>query len=88
MKMINIKNLNISLFKKLFSGVLVKYDLTQSPGNRVTSLFIRCGHCSVPKFEPLVLTENYTIVMSNYLANGGNNFQAFKKRINIESLGL
>lgn len=88
MKIISIKNYNISFFKNYFSGVLVKYDLTQSPGNRVTSLSIRCGHCSVPKFEPLVLTENYTIVMSNYLANGGNNFQAFKKRINIESLGL
>jgi len=70
------------------SGILVKYDLTLNPGNRVTSLFIRCGDCSVPKFEPLVLTANYTIVMTNYLANGGNNFQAFKKRMNIISLDI
>jgi len=76
------------LTKTLFSGVLVEYDLTQSPGNRVTSLFLRCGHCSVPKFEPLVLTANYTIVMTDYLANGGNNYQAFQKRINNELLGL
>ncbi|XP_008187662.1 protein 5NUC isoform X1 [Acyrthosiphon pisum] len=70
------------------SGVLVEYDLTQSPGNRVTSLFLRCGHCSVPKYEPLVLTANYTIVMSDYLANGGNNYQAFQKRISNELLGI
>lgn len=68
------------LIKRLcFPGVQVEFDLKQNPGHRVSSLFLRCGHCSIPKFEPLVLTANYTIVMSNFLAEGGNNFTAFKK---------
>lgn len=72
--------LHVCLNKCLcFSGVKIEFDLKQNPGHRVSSLLLRCGHCSVPKFEPLVLTANYTIVMSNYLAEGGNNFKAFKK---------
>ncbi|XP_060838143.1 protein 5NUC-like [Rhopalosiphum padi] len=61
------------------SGVLVEYDLTKSPGNRVSSLLLRCGECNVPKYEPLQLTANYTIVTNSYLAEGGDNFKSFKK---------
>ncbi|CAI6346863.1 unnamed protein product [Macrosiphum euphorbiae] len=63
------------------SGVLVEYDLTKSPGNRVSSLSLRCGDCNVPKFEPLQLNANYTIVMNNYLAEGGDNFKTFQKNL-------
>lgn len=62
-----------------FSGVQVEFDLKQNPGHRVSSLFLRCGHCKIPKLEPLVLTANYTIVITDYLAEGGNNFKVFKK---------
>ncbi|KAL5243001.1 hypothetical protein ACI65C_010411 [Semiaphis heraclei] len=61
------------------SGVMVEYDLTKSPGNRVSSLSVRCGDCNVPKFEPLQLTANYTIVTNDYLAGGGDNFKTFQK---------
>lgn len=60
-------------------GIKVEYNLTQSPGHRVTSLFVRCGRCSIPRFEPLVLNNNYTIVTNNYLADAGDKFDSFKK---------
>ncbi|CAH1711828.1 unnamed protein product [Aphis gossypii] len=63
------------------SGVLVEYDITKNPGSRVSSLLVRCGDCNVPKFEPLQLTANYTIVMNSYLAEGGDNFKSFQKNI-------
>lgn len=69
-----------------FSGVQVEFDLKQNPGHRVSSLFLRCSHCSIPKLEPLVLTSNYTIVISDFLAEGGNNFTAFKKVVKKNEL--
>lgn len=71
----------MNLYLKNFSGVLVEYDLTKSVGSRVSSLLVRCGDCNVPKFEPLQLTANYTIVMNSYLAEGGDNFKSFQKNI-------
>lgn len=67
----------------------VEYDLSQISGHRVSSLRIRCGDCSVPKYEPLVLEANYTIITNNYLAEGGDNYEAMKKTVKKnELLGL
>ncbi|XP_025204380.1 protein 5NUC-like, partial [Melanaphis sacchari] len=63
------------------SGVLIEYNLANSPGHRVSSLLIRCSDCNVPKFEPLQLTANYTIIMNSYIADGGDNFKSFKNRL-------
>ncbi|VVC28331.1 Calcineurin-like phosphoesterase domain, ApaH type,Metallo-dependent phosphatase-like,5'- [Cinara cedri] len=60
------------------SGVKVDYDLTQSPGNRILSMWIRCGNCAIPKYEPLALTANYTIIMNDYLAGGGDDYKSFQ----------
>lgn len=56
---------------------MVEFDLSQRSGHRVSSLFLRCGRCTVPKFEPLELTANYTIVMDSFMARGGSNFKSF-----------
>jgi len=85
---IKLYNINFDL-NNCFSGVLVEYDLTKSPGNRVSSLLLRCGECNVPKYEPLQLTANYTIVTNSYLAEGGDNFKSFKKGLKKnKALGL
>lgn len=69
--------------------MFVEYDLSQRSGHRVSSLFLRCGRCSVPKFEPLELTANYTIVMDSFLAGGGDNFKSFTKIVKKnEMIGL
>lgn len=66
----------VSLNHLVFQGFnwFVKFNLKQNPGHRVSSLFLRCGHYSVPKFEPLVLTDN----CGNLLAEGLNYFKEFK----------
>lgn len=72
-----------------FSGVKIEYDLSQNPGNRVSSLYLRCSNCVIPKYEPLVLTANYTIILNGFLARGGDNFKSFRKIVKKnEYLGL
>jgi len=62
--------------------------MTQSVGHRVASILVRCGNCRIPKYKPLVLTANYTIIMDEYLAGGGNKFLAFKNTSMKKFLGL
>ncbi|VVC28333.1 Hypothetical protein CINCED_3A005982 [Cinara cedri] len=63
------------------SGVQIEYDLSQNPGSRVSSIYLRCGKCVVPKFEPLILNANYTILLNGFLARGGDNYWMFKNTV-------
>lgn len=56
------------------SGVKVVYDVNKPKGSRVKSVRVRCRKCLVPQFEPLNLTENYTILTSDYLMRGGDGY--------------
>jgi len=42
-------------------------------------MLVRCGNCRIPKYEPLVLNASYTIIMNNFLAEGGDNYNVFLK---------
>ncbi|XP_050545574.1 protein 5NUC-like [Daktulosphaira vitifoliae] len=63
------------------SGAIVKYDLSRPPGNRVVSLLLRCKECRVPKYEPVKHDANYTLLMCDYLAMGGDNFTSFTHNV-------
>ncbi|XP_026814840.1 protein 5NUC-like [Rhopalosiphum maidis] len=60
------------------SGLKVVIDLSRPSGRRVQSIHARCGNCTVPIYEKLDLNGNYTIIMSKYLAEGGDGF-SFKQ---------
>lgn len=64
-----------------FQGAMVKYDLSRPPGNRVVSLHLRCKECRVPKYEPVNHHANYTLLMPDYLAMGGDNFTSFTNNV-------
>ncbi|XP_027848967.2 protein 5NUC-like [Aphis gossypii] len=66
------------------SGLKVVIDFGQPSGKRVQSIYARCGNCAVPVYEKLNLTTNYTIIISNYLAEGGDGF-SFQKVVKYES---
>lgn len=80
------KNNDIIINLKFFLGALVEFDVTQSVGHRVVSLLLRCGDCRVPKYEPLVLTANYTIVMNSYIAEGGDRYEVFRKTLRANQI--
>lgn len=64
-----------------FAGVLVEYDMTKAPGHRVSSLKLRCGNCTVPKYKPMVLSAYYGVLMDEYMANGGGHLKSLMKSV-------
>ncbi|CAI6360022.1 unnamed protein product [Macrosiphum euphorbiae] len=68
------------------SGLNVVIDLGRPSGDRVQSIYARCGNCAVPVYEKLDLNANYTIIISNYLSEGGDGF-SFKKVLKYQSFG-
>lgn len=53
-------------------GLQVVIDVEKPAGQRVQSVYARCGSCTVPIYKKLNLNDNYTIIMSKYLASGGD----------------
>ncbi|KAK7107283.1 snake venom 5'-nucleotidase-like [Littorina saxatilis] len=61
------------------SGLRVLYDMKQPKGQRVVEVKVRCADCEVPEFVDLEPTKVYKIIMSNFLANGGDGFTLIPK---------
>ncbi|XP_022172961.1 protein 5NUC-like [Myzus persicae] len=68
------------------SGLKVVIDFGRPSGKRVQSIHARCGNCAVPVYEKLNLNANYTMIVSDYLSNGGDGF-SFKKVVEYQSFG-
>ncbi|KAJ3606694.1 hypothetical protein NHX12_026213 [Muraenolepis orangiensis] len=56
------------------SGIRVEYDLASDPGRRVRSLQLLCIECRVPRYEEVREEAVYKVVLSSYLATGGDGF--------------
>ncbi|XP_034947657.1 protein 5NUC-like [Chelonus insularis] len=58
------------------SGIQVHYDLSKPIGSKVITdlLLIRCAECLVPKFEQWNIDKNYTILINEFIATGGDGF--------------
>lgn len=63
------------------TGAIVEYDLSSDPGNRVVSLNLRCKHYRISQFKPVDLDAYYTVLMSDYLARGGDHYTSFKREV-------
>ncbi|EDV20502.1 5'-nucleotidase [Trichoplax sp. H2] len=60
------------------SGVRVVYDLSKPPLSRVTKAEVRCTNCTVPVFVPLDDKKFYKMVISSFMANGGDGYTMFR----------
>ena len=58
----------------ILPGLIVTYNLRNDPYDRVVSVEVRCKDCPVPDYEPLELTQMYTIVAPAYIADGGDGY--------------
>ncbi|XP_033121084.1 5'-nucleotidase-like, partial [Anneissia japonica] len=56
------------------TGLHVTYDVTKQPGSRVVYVEAVCTECTVPEYKPLVDDEIYNIIVSDYIANGGDGY--------------
>uniref|UniRef100_A0A2S2QGF2 5'-nucleotidase n=1 Tax=Sipha flava TaxID=143950 RepID=A0A2S2QGF2_9HEMI len=76
----------LNKFAAEYKGLKVVIDLGWPTGKRVQSVYARCGNCVVPIYEQLDLNGNYTVIMSSYLANGGNGHK-FQKVVDFQDIG-
>jgi len=61
------------------SGIKVIYDLKQIPFNRIVDIQVLCQKCIIPRYETLDNEKYYRVILSDYLANGGDSFSMFPK---------
>ncbi|XP_063984587.1 protein 5NUC-like [Diachasmimorpha longicaudata] len=62
-----------------FSGLQVDYDLSRPNGARAVAVQARCGSCRIPSFEPLNNDETYTILATDFLHAGGDQYEMLKE---------
>ncbi|XP_075154884.1 5'-nucleotidase-related protein-like isoform X1 [Haematobia irritans] len=60
------------------SGLKVVYNFTKPNGHRVQQIKVRCKYCSVPIYQPLDVKEDYRIISSDFIAEGGGGFTMFR----------
>ncbi|GAB0100402.1 protein 5NUC-like [Sergentomyia squamirostris] len=65
------------------SGVKVIYDLSETVGSRVKGVTVRCANCTVPRYENLVDTSTYNVIINSFVKDGGDGYEMFK---NLEIL--
>lgn len=59
-------------------GIKVVYDISNPANSRVESAVVRCANCSVPQYYPLDPLKTYTLLMTSYVASGGDAYDMFK----------
>ncbi|KAB1275416.1 5'-nucleotidase [Camelus dromedarius] len=72
-----------STLKKAFEHSVYRYgqstgEFLQVGGDRVVKLDVLCTQCRVPTYEPLRMDEVYKVILTSFLANGGDGFQMIK----------
>lgn len=54
------------------------YDLSRPPGRRVQSLRILCTRCRVPRYQAVLDSAVYKLVLPSYLVTGGDGFSMIR----------
>ncbi|XP_050542305.1 protein 5NUC-like [Daktulosphaira vitifoliae] len=69
------------------SGLKVVIDVSKPLGKRVQSIYVRCSICRVPIYEPIVMENVYNVIMTEYLASGGDEYNMFKEDSEFHRIG-
>uniref|UniRef100_A0A182PNA0 5'-Nucleotidase C-terminal domain-containing protein n=1 Tax=Anopheles epiroticus TaxID=199890 RepID=A0A182PNA0_9DIPT len=59
------------------SGLRVTYRISNPPGRRVVSLEVLCQQCTGEVYEPINPFREYRVVVTDFLAEGGDGYRAF-----------
>ncbi|KRY26807.1 Snake venom 5'-nucleotidase [Trichinella spiralis] len=70
------------------SGARVAYNLSMPVGSRVHSLQLRCGDCPIPIYKNWDPEESYRLIISTFMAKGGDDFSVFPKVPNHKLLNF
>ena len=55
-------------------GVQVVYDMSKPVGSRTTDVKVLCSACGIPEFKPLNVNQQYSILITDFLYNGGDKY--------------
>ena len=53
--------------------------MSRSPGSRVATVQVLCGSCRIPSYSPLDLKKTYSILVTEYMLQGGDEYDQFIK---------
>lgn len=59
------------------SGLQVVYNLTRPANQRVVSAQAICSECEMPAFSPIKLDSYYSVIVSTFIYEGGDDFSMF-----------
>ncbi|CAH1168273.1 unnamed protein product [Phyllotreta striolata] len=62
------------------SGLKVLYDRSKPSMSRVVSVRVRCGNCVIPTYRPIDVNKYYSVVTSNFLADGFDGHYVLKQK--------
>jgi 2',3'-cyclic-nucleotide 2'-phosphodiesterase (5'-nucleotidase family) len=74
----SVRNLN-KLHVMQVSGIKVTYDLKRGEFDRIVDLKVLCNACDIPKYDSIVDSKIYKVVIADYVYAGGDNFTMFPK---------
>ncbi|XP_065212188.1 protein 5NUC-like [Planococcus citri] len=64
-----------------FSGLKVVYDFSKPSGQRVASVNVLCRECDIPEYQMLQDDRIYGVMMTRFLAEGGDKFNMIKTEL-------
>lgn len=66
------------------SGLQVVYNLTRPANQRVVTAQAICSECEMPAYSPLKLDSYYSVIVSTFIYEGGDDFSMFAVSIFIQ----
>lgn len=71
------------------SGLIVTYDMSKRPGQRVVSVLVRCSSCLEPDYEPLDPEQTYRVIVPSFISSGGDGFKVLVENgLNVIDTGI
>ncbi|KAG5670060.1 hypothetical protein PVAND_000346 [Polypedilum vanderplanki] len=70
------------------SGIKVTFDLKRKPYDRIVELKVLCQDCLMPKYEDIDKSKDYRVVISNYIAEGGDGYTMFPAATSYTVIGM
>ncbi|XP_071439003.1 protein 5NUC-like [Hetaerina americana] len=64
-----------------FSGLYVRYNMSEPIGNRTMEVKVRCSTCRTPLLNDLNDTEAYFVLMPIFLSEGGDGYRVIQNNI-------
>ncbi|EDW01383.1 GH21407 [Drosophila grimshawi] len=60
------------------SGIRFIINYNYPKGKRISSVYVRCSECKIPKYENLHQDDYYWVIVSSYLLGGGDGYRYLK----------